>query len=316
MKHVLLLAALIAPTALAQSYPAKPVRVMLGFAPGSLQDITVRLVGDKMTTSLGQPVVIENRPGAAGRIAVEATARSAPDGYTVVFGTAATHVLAVYLVKNLSYDPVNDFTPISLAIAPVVGVVVNAAVPVSSIPELVTYAKAHPGKLAYASTGVGSSFHLMGERIKLAAGIDMLHIPLTGGNDTLKSLVGGHVQVGFMSPGQAQIQVNAGKLKMLAVGVGKRFAAFPDLPTIADVLPGYDAVSDWFGYFGPAGLPAPVLARLNAEVVKGLNAPDVRARLDQTTIVVGSTPQELAETVKRDIQVFAKIVKAVGIPPQ
>jgi tripartite-type tricarboxylate transporter receptor subunit TctC len=300
----------------AQSYPAKPVRVLVGFPGGSLQDTTTRLVSDKMGAGLGQPVVVENRVGAAGRIAVEAGARAVPDGYTFVLGTAATHVLGVYLVKELKYDPVKDFTPISLIILPVVGVVINPAVPANTIRELIDYARANPGKLAYGSTGIGSSFHLTGERIKLAAGIDMLHVPLTGGSDTLNAVLGNHIQLAFASPGQAGPHVAAGKLKMIAIGISKRFPLLPDVPTLTESIAGYDPVSDWFAYFGPAGLPRPVLARLNTEIIKGLNAPDVRAKLDPQTQVVGSSPEELAEVIKRDLQVFAKITKAVGIPPQ
>jgi tripartite-type tricarboxylate transporter receptor subunit TctC len=297
-------------------YPSKPVRLMLGFAPGSIQDVLVRLMGERMSTNIAQPVVIENRVGAGGRIAVEVVGKAPADGYTIVLGSAGTHVLAPYLVKGLTYDPVKDFTPLSLAIRPAIGVVINPALPAKTVGEFVAYAKANPGKIAFGSTGVASSLHLMGERMKLAAGIDMLHVPLTGGNDTLNALLGNHVQLAFVSPGQAGPHVAAGKLRLLAVGISQRFPPLPDVPTLSEVLPGYDPVSDWFGYFAPASLPAPLATRLTGELVKSINAPDVRSKLESTSLIVGSSGTELASTLKSDLQVYEKIIKAVGLPPQ
>ena len=314
---LLVLAVFFPSLALAQApFPSKPVRMLLGFAPGSIQDVLVRLMSEPMGASLGQPVVIENRVGAGGRIAVEVTGKAPPDGYTLVLGSAATHALAPYLVKALSYDPVKDFVPLSLAVRPAIGVVVNPSLPVKSIPELMAYAKANPGKIAFGSTGVASSFHLMGERIKLAAGVDMLHVPLTGGNDTLNAVLGNHVQLAFISPGQAGPYVASGKLRMLAVGIAQRFPPYPDVPTLSEVLPGYEPVSDWFGYFAPAGTPAPVASRLSLEAIKAINQPAVRSKLEATSLVVGSTAPELAAVLANDLQVYARIIKAVGLPPQ
>ncbi|OGA28096.1 MAG: hypothetical protein A3I01_18095 [Betaproteobacteria bacterium RIFCSPLOWO2_02_FULL_65_24] len=303
--------------AAAQAYPAKPVRVLVPFAAGSIPDLVARLVSDKMTGGLGQPVLVENRIGAGGRIAAEAVARTAPDGYTLLLGTASTHMVSPLLVKNMPYDPVKDFTPIAIAVTPVSGVVVNGAVPVSSVKELVDYARANPGKIAYASNGIGSSHHLVGELIKMTAGVDMLHVPLAGSNQVLNAVLAGHVQLSFSSPGSVGPYLSSGKLKLLAVVPPKRFPGTPNVPTLAESLPGYDPVTDWFGYFGPAGLPQPIVSRVNAEIVKALNAPDVRAKLNSATqLVIASSPEELAAMMKRESQIYARIVKAANIPAQ
>ena len=302
---------------LAQAYPAKPVRVLVPFAAGSVPDLVARLAGEKMTGGLGQPVIIENRIGAGGRIAAEAGARAAPDGYTLVLGTASTHIVGPFLVKNMPYDPVKDFTPISIAVNPVSGVVVSASVPAKTVQELVAYARANPGKVAYASNGIGSSHHLVGELIKIVAGIDMLHVPLAGSNEVLAAVVSDQVQLSFSSPGSVAQHLPSGRVKLLAVVPPRRFPGTPNVPTLAESLPGYEPVTDWFGFFGPAGLPQPIVARLHGEIVKGLNMPDVRAKLENAAqIVVASTPEEMAALMKREAPLYARIVKAANIPAQ
>jgi tripartite-type tricarboxylate transporter receptor subunit TctC len=304
-------------TVQAQGYPAKPVRVLVPFAAGSIPDMVARLTGDKIAAALGQPLLVENRVGAGGRIAADAVARAAPDGYTLLLGTASTHMVSPLLVKNMPYDPVKDFTPIAIAVNPVSGVVVNGSVPVKSVKELVEYARANPGKIAYGSNGIGSSHHLVGELIKMTAGIDMLHVPLAGSNEVLNAVLGGHIQLSFSSPATVQPHLASGKLKLLAVVPPKRFPGAPDVPTLAESLPGYDPVTDWFGYFGPAGLPRPVVSRVNGEIVKALNAPDVRAKLNGASqLVIASSPEEMAAMMKREAQIYAKIVKAANIPLQ
>lgn len=299
----------------AQTYPAKPVRVLVPFAAGSLPDLVARLPGEKMGAALGQPVIVENRIGAGGRIAAEAVARAAPDGYTLVLGTASTHIVGPFLVKNMPYDPVKDFTPISIAVNPVSGVVVSASVPAKTVQELVAYAKANPGRIAYASNGIGSSHHLVGELIKMVAGIDMLHVPLAGSNEVLAAVVADQVQLSFSSPGTVQQYTASGKLKLLAVVPPRRFPGAPNVPTLAEALPGYEPVTDWFGFLGPAGLAQPVVARLNQEIVRGLNAPDVRSKLENAAqIVVGSTPEEMAALMKREAPIYQKIVRTANIP--
>jgi tripartite-type tricarboxylate transporter receptor subunit TctC len=303
--------------ALAQAYPAKAVRILVPFAAGSTPDLTARLSADKLGAALGQPVIIENRIGAGGRIAAEAVSRAAPDGYTVLLGTASTHIVSPFLVKSMPYDPVKDFTPICNAVSPVSGVVVSASVPASSVKELVDYARANPGKIAYASNGIGSSHHLVGELIKMAAGIDMLHVPLAGSNEVLQAVVADQVQLSFSAPGTVQQYLPTGRLKLLAVVPPKRFSGTPNVPTLAESLPGYTPVTDWFGYFGPAGLPRPIVARLNGEIVKSLSMPDVRAKLENATMIINaSSPEELAALMKTEAPIYARIVKAANIPMQ
>ena len=315
--HALAALCIASPCAVAQSYPFKPVRVLVPFAAGSVPDVVARLSGEKMSGGLGQPVIVENRIGAGGRIAAEAVSRAAPDGYTLVLGTASTHIVAPFLVKNMPYDPVRDFTPISIAVNPVSGVVVSASVPVKSVQELVAYAKANPGKIAYGSNGIGSSHHLVGELIKIVAGVDMLHVPLAGSNEVLAAVVADHVQLSFSSPGSAGPHLPSGKLKLLAVVPPRRFPGTPNVPPLAEALPGYEPVTDWFGFFGPAGLPQPVVARLHGEIVRGLNAPDVRAKLENAVqIVVGSTPDEMAALMKREAPIYQRIIKTANIPAQ
>lgn len=301
----------------AQGYPAKAVRVLVPFTAGSLPDRVVRLVVEKMNPALGQPVIVENRIGAGGRIAAEAAARAAPDGYTILLGTASTHVVSTYLVKNMPYDPFKDFTPISNAASPVNGVVASGSLPVNSIKELIDYARKNPGKIAYGSNGIGSSHHLRGELIKMAAGIDMLHVPFPGSNEVLTAILANQIQLSFTPPGAVLQYLPSGRLKLLAVAMPQRHAALPNVPTLAESLPGYESITDFFAFFGPAGLPRPIVLRLSGEIVKALNAPDVRAKLEaQSLLVVGSSPEELAALMKNESLVYAKVVKAVGIRPE
>jgi tripartite-type tricarboxylate transporter receptor subunit TctC len=303
--------------AYAQTYPDKPIRIIVPQPPGGGMDIVGRLVAAKLGPVLGQPILVENRGGAGGRIAAELVAKSAPDGYTLLLGTAGMHVVSPFLVKNIPYDPVKDFTPISAAVTPVSGVVINASVAANSMKELVAYAKANPGKIAYGSNGIGSSYHLLGELINITAGIDMLHVPYQGTNEVLNALLSGQIQLTFTSPGYVAQYLSSGKLKVLAILSGKRFPGTPNTPTLAEALPGYEQVTDWFGFFGPANLAAPVVARLHGEIVKALNAPDVRSKIEaMTMLVIASTPEELAALIKREAPIYARVIKASNIPMQ
>lgn len=303
--------------ALAQAYPSKPIRVVIPFTAGSGPDLTARLVAGAMSQGFGQPVIAENRVGAGGRIAAEYVARSAPDGYTLLLGTASTHLVSPHLVKDLPYDPFKNFTPITIAVSPATGVVVPASLPVKNMAELVEYAKANPGKIAFASNGIGSSAHLVGELIKMATGIDMLHVPFKGSNEAVAAMLSGQIQMQFSSPGATRAFVSAGKMKLLAILGAKRFPGTPDLPTLTEALPGYEAVTDWFGFLAPAPLPPAVLARLNAEMVRGLNTPELRAEFDKLTyIIIANSAEDFAALMKREYQIYAKVIKAVNIPMQ
>jgi len=311
------MAALLAGASAAQTYPAKPIRLVIPFTAGSGPDLTGRLVAGAMSQGLGQPVVAENRVGAGGRIAAEFVARAAPDGYTLLLGTASTHMVSPHLVKDMPYDPFTSFTPISIAITPATALVVPASLPARSMAELVDYARANPGKIAFGSNGIGSSAHLVGELIKMAAGIEMLHVPFKGANEVTTAMLSGQVQMQFSSPGATRAYVTGGKMKLLAILASKRFAGAPELPTLTEALPGYEAVTDWFGFFAPASLPPPILSRLHGEIVRGLNTPELRAEFDKLTyIIVANTPEEFAALMKREFQIYAKVIKTVNIPMQ
>jgi tripartite-type tricarboxylate transporter receptor subunit TctC len=302
---------------LAQTYPVKPVRILIPFGPGSTPDLVARVVAERASTTLGQPVISENRVGAGGRIASEAVSRAAPDGYTLLLGSTSTHVLGPLLVKSTPYDPVKDFSPISIATMPVSGFIVHSSVPANSMKELLQFAKANPGRLAYGSNGIGSSHHLAGELIKLAAGIDMLHVPLAGSNEVLAGVLANHVQVSFSSPGNAKSHLASGRLKLLSVITPKRDPGNPDVPTLAEALPGYSPMADWFAFFGPGGLPNQVVTRLNTEVVKALNVAEAKAKLEGASqLIIASSSAELADTLKREAAAYASIIKAAKIPIQ
>ena len=303
--------------ALAQAYPGKPVRVIVPFAPGSVLDILSRLVGEKMTGAFGQPVLVEARPGAGGRLGAEQVARSAPDGYTVMFTSSGSLVGGAFLVKSLPYDTRKDFTPISAGASPVDCLIVYSGLPVNSAQELIEYARRNPGKLAYGSNGIGSTFHMVGEMIKQVAGIDMLHVPFQGAPEQTNAVVTGQIQIAFNALSVSRAQAKAGKVKLLAVLRDQRYPGVPDVPTMSESLPGYQASPNWFGYFGPAGLPPSVLARLNAEIVKGLRSPDVLAKLDELGLVpIGDSPEEFAALVQNTFDLLGKAVKAAKLEPQ
>ena len=311
---LLVIAAMALPgSAFTQTYPSKPLRLAVGFTAGSGPDLVARLVAGDMSQSMGQPIIVENRAGAGGRIAAEFVARSPADGYTLLLGTASMHLVGPHLVKNMPYDTFRDFTPISIAVTPGTAVVISSAVPAKSVAELVDYARANPGKIAYGTNGIGSSHHLVGELIKIAGGVDMLHVPHKGSNEVLTALVTGQVQLIFTSPGNVKQHLD--KARVVAVLAPTRSPHNPELPTLAEALPGYDPVTDWFGFLGPAGLPAPVLSRLHGEIVKGLNAPGVRAKLDGLNYFpIGNSPQEFSALMKREFPVYARAVKAAKIP--
>ncbi len=302
---------------LAQSYPSKPVHVVVPFAPGSVLDILARLVAEKMSAGFGQPVLVDNRAGAGGRLGAEQVTRSAPDGYTILFTSSGAIVGGAFLVKGLPYDVLKDFTPIAAGVSPVDSLIVNAALPVNSAKELIDYARRNPGKLAYGSNGIGSTFHMVGEVIKQVAGVDMLHVPFQGAPEQMNALISGQIQVGFNAFSAARKQANAGKVKVLAVLRDQRYAAAPDVPTLSEALPAYRSLPNWFGYFGPAGMPQPVTARLNAEIVKGLRMPDVLAKVDELGLIaLGDSPEQFAALVRTSYDLYGQAVKAARLEPQ
>lgn len=309
---------LVAPcVAIAQAYPSKPIRVIVPFTAGSVADMVPRLVGEKIPAALGQPFVVENRIGAGGRIGAEAVAKSAPDGYTLVIGSTSTLVISPYLVKNIPYDPVKDFTPIINAATPITGFVTSASVPVNSMREFFDYAKKNPGKLAFGSMGIGSAHHLRGEQIKIVAAIDMLHVPFAGANEIVTGILTDTVQLSFSTPSQVLPHVPAGKMKLLGLTTPKRVASLPTVPTLEETLPAFESTMDWFGILGPANLPRPVVMRLNAEIMRIIESPDVKGKFEsQGMVTLAGSPEEFAALMRRDYALYARLTKAVGLLPQ
>jgi tripartite-type tricarboxylate transporter receptor subunit TctC len=302
----------------AQAWPtAKPITIVTPVPPGPSIDMIARLVATKLSEALGQTVIVENRPGANGTIGSNIVARAAADGYTLLAATPASHVTAVHLMKNLPFDPVKDFTPIMAAVEPVTALVVNAALPVNSVPELIAYAKANPGKLSYGSSGIGSVFHLTGELFNRTAGVNITHVPYRGVTQPMQDTAAGHIQLLHISLSSARGALASGKAKVLAILEPQRYPKLPNIPSMSEILPAFRKPSTWFGFFGPAKLPPEILARLSAEMRKAITAPDARAKLEaQDLRIIADTPEEFAALQKDGIEKFGEIIKAAGIKPQ
>ena len=302
----------------AQGWPtAKPITMVVPVPPGPTVDMLARLVAAKLQDSLGQTVIVDNRGGANGMIGSSFVANAAPDGYTLLAATPASHVTAVHLMKNLPVDPVKDFTPIMAAAEPVTALIVNADLPVNSVQELIAYAKANPGKLSYGSSGVGSVFHLTGELFNRIAGVNITHVPYRGVAQPMQDTAAGHIQLLHISLSSARGALASGKAKVLAILEPKRYAKMPNTPSITEILPEFRKPSTWFGFFGPAKLPPEILARLNAEMRKAINAPDARAKIEDSDMtIIADTPQEFAALQKDGIEKFGEIIKAAGIKPE
>ena len=309
---------LFAAPASAQPWPtAKPITIVVPFPPGPALDLVARLVGAKLSESLGQTVLVDNRSGANGTIGSNMVARAAPDGYTLLAGTVGTHVTAVHLMKSLPYDPVKDFTPLMASIEPATCLAVSSSLPVNSVPELIDYAKANPGKLSYGTSGVGSVFHMMGELFNQTAGVNIAHVPYRGVAASMQDVIGGHIPMVFIAVSNAMAGVKQGSVKILAVLEEKRYARLPQVPSMSEFLPSFKKPSSWFGFFGPPKLPPEIVARLSAEMRKAINAPDVKAKLEAADFaVIGDTPEEFAALLKDGIERYGAIIKAAGIPPQ
>ncbi|MBI4194816.1 MAG: tripartite tricarboxylate transporter substrate binding protein [Betaproteobacteria bacterium] len=296
----------------AADFPNKPIRVM-GQGVGSTADYLSRYVGQKLTEHWGQTVVVDNRSGAGGTIPTDVVAKATPDGYTLLMGHAGTHVSAVSLYRNLPYDPVKDFAPISLVAKLVTVLVAHPSIPASNAQELIAYAK-QKGNLNYASAGNGTISHLTGELFNQVAGLKLQHVPYKSAGAALTGLIGGETPVSFLSPITAHTQLKAGKLKAFAVSSKTRFVGVPDIPSAPEAgIPGMEAVL-WFGLFAPAKTPRPIVTKLNKTVVGILHRPDVKeAILTRGGEVAPSTPEELAAWVKSELDKWTPIINAAGI---
>jgi tripartite-type tricarboxylate transporter receptor subunit TctC len=316
MRRVLLLsllvAAVAAPAAAQQNFPARPIRLISPFAAGGGNDLLCRTVAAKMTESLKQQVIVENRTGANGMIGTEAAARAAPDGHTLVL-IPSGHAVNASLYSKLPFDPVRDFTTVSLVGASPLVLAVHPSLPAKSVKELTALAKARPGQLSYVSAGIGSSGHLGGALFEVMTGTKMTHVPYKGMSLALIDLVSGQVSLSFATSLSVIPHVQSGRLRALASTGAQRSPALPNLPTIAETVPGYEA-SLWYGFVGPARIPADIVRRLNAEIVAALKFPDVRERLAAQGIdVQTSTPDEFAKLLVADLERWAKVVQRAGI---
>lgn len=309
---VALATALFAPAAL-PAWPEKTVKIIVPWAPGGSTDILARTVAEKLTKSLGQAVIVENKPGASGNIGSESVARAQPDGYTLLFGSMSTHAINPAVDPNMRFKGVEDFTPLALLAFVTNTMVVHPSVPVSTVKEFIAYAKANPGKVAYASAGPGSTNHLSAALLEKMAGIRMLHVPYKGGAPAVLDLVGGQVQLFFTAATQSLPHVKAGKLKLLGVTESKRSALLPDVQTVAETVPGYE-MAVWYGAFAPPGLPAEIQQRLNTEINRIMMMPDVRAKMEAMGVEsVNETPERFAAIMRADAEKWGRLVKELQI---
>jgi tripartite-type tricarboxylate transporter receptor subunit TctC len=300
----------------AQDYPTRPVTILVPQAPGASSDLLARTLGERLQALWGQSIVIDNRPGAGSNLGAAVAARAAPDGYTLLIGTDALMTSNVHLYKNMTFDPIKDFAPVAMAGANIICLAVHQSVPVKTMPELIAYAKANPGKLKYGTPGAASPHHLSGELLALKAGIEIVHVPYKGGGPAANDLIGGHIPMAFLSLSSAVPQLATGKIRIVALVDKSRYAAMPDVPTIGETIPGFE-MSSWLGVFAPAATPAPLVAKIGDAVTAIFNDPPVKQRLGALGLVVTPiTRPELAEIIKRDSAIRAGIIKAAKIQSQ
>ena len=311
---LMLIALLAAVSAFAQNYPTRPVRVIAPFTAGSAIDTLARVIGQKLSDSWGQQMVIDNRVGANGIIGTEAAAKSPADGYTLYFGNISTLAVNPHLYSKLAYDPVKDFEPVSLTASIPVVLVVHPSLPVKSVKELIALAKAHPGQLNYASGGIGSAQHLPMEMLRVAAGINVVHVPYKGLGPAYSDVLGGQVPMMFSGVSNVVPYRKTGRLRVLAIGSPKRSSALPDVPTVAESgVPGY-SFDAWSGYLVPAATPTDVIVKLHSDITRTLSVPEVQEKLSSLGLdLVGGSGSEFAALIKTDLARFGKLIKDAGI---
>jgi tripartite-type tricarboxylate transporter receptor subunit TctC len=299
----------------AASYPERSVTLIVPFAPGGSTDILARIVAEHLYPELQQPVIVENRTGASGNIGTAMVARAAPDGYTLVFNTMSVHTMNHALFAAMPFDGVKDFSPITLLAYVTNTMVVHRSIPARNVREFIDYAKANPGKVAYASAGAGSTNHLCGALFEKLAQVSMVHVPYRGGAPAMADTVAGETQLMFTAGTQSLEHVKAGELRLLAVTEGKRSGLLPDVPTVAETVPGFE-MTVWYGAYGPAGLAPEIVARLNDEIGRVLFLPEVKKPMEGIAVEVAkSSPEELAELTRSDADKWGLIIKQLGIVP-
>lgn len=301
------------PAAAQPAYPAKAIRMVVPYPPGAGADLHARVLSQKMTESLGQPVIVDNRSGANGIPAMELVAKSPPDGYTIVYALPAQYAVNPALYPRLPYDTLRDFDPIILVVKTPLVLFAHPSVPAKSVKELVQLAKAKPGELTLASAGNGSAGHLCLEMFRLMSGANILHVPYKGAAPSMVDLLAGNAQLSFLAWSTAGGHVKTGKLRALGVTQAKRAAVLPDLPAIGETLPGYD-ITNWYGAAGPKGMPRAVVAKLNAEILRALNTPELRHGFEREAIEpIGGTPEEFGDFMKSEMVKWGKLVRASGL---
>ena len=302
-------------SARAAPYPDRPITLVVPFAPGGSTDILARIVAENLYEALGQPVVVENRSGASGNIGTAIVARSAPDGYTFLFNTMSVHTMNHALFAAMPFDGVDDFSPISLLAYVTNTMVLHPSVPANIVREFIGYAKANSGKIAYASAGAGSTNHLCGALFEKMAQVAMVHVPYRGGAPAIADTVAGETQLMFTAGTQSLEHVKAGKLQLLAVTEGKRSPLLPDVPTVAETVPGFE-MAVWYAAYGPPGLPQEIIARLNGEIGRILFLPAVKKQMADIAVEVAkSSPNELADLTRADADKWGKIIRELNITP-
>ena len=296
-----------------QSYPDKPIRIVSPFPVGGIADTFAREIGRKLTEAWGQPVVVDNRTGAGGNIGADIVAKSAPDGYTLVMGNIGTHAVNVSLFPTMPFDTIKDFTPIAHVLDAEGLLVVNPSIKATTVPELIALARSEPGKLSYGSGGMGTTSHLAGELFKSLTKVDIVHVPYKGNVPAITDLLGGQTSMAFATMPTVLPQVRAGKLRALAVLGTTRSPALPDVPTVAESVPGFE-VSNWIGMFGPAGMPPAIVAKLNAEVQKIMRSPEIQKRLEtEGAKFLPMSPEQFALFQKSELAKWAKTIKDANI---
>ena len=300
----------------AQSYPAKPIRLIVPFPPAETMDVMSRLIGPKLSERLGQPVVIENRPGASGMLGLDLVAKAAPDGYTIGAGQGGNMVILPHTSRNIPYNVLKDFVPVALSTTNYLAIVGALNAPFKNIGEMVAYAKANPGKLTLATNGEGGFPHLAFEHLRTMAGFTFTHVPYKGASAIVTDIVGGQVLSGITSIATATPHVKSERVRMLALTNATRVALWPDVPAAAEAVPGYES-NGWFGYVAPAGTPRDIVLHLNAEINRAIREPDVSEKLMNAGLtVVAESPEYFAEYLKRDYAKYGKLVKDIGYTPQ
>ena len=313
----LLIACCLSAAASAQApFPTKPIRLVVPFPPGGI-DTPARALANKMAEDLGQPIVIDNRVGANGNIGTDFVARSAPDGYTLLFTSSSTMVIGLFVQKDVPFNPFRDFTPIMNVYESLQTVAVPAAMPVKNVAEFVDYAKRNPGKFSFSSSGVGSWVHLTGEVFKQATGTDIVHVPYKGSGPMISDVAAGRIELTFPSYSSAFNFISGGKVRVLAIADSRRYPGLPDIPALTETFPGFQRPPTWIALYGPAGMPPPLVRRINGSAQKSLDSAEVRAFFNKVNaLIIGGSADEFAATMKADWDITERLVKKLGIQPE